>query len=65
MNDNEPINSGGQPRRPAWNKGKLGRSRRCGPVTFGAFGQSSKSQGARVTSHCSILQSTASCAAAM
>jgi hypothetical protein len=23
MNDNEPINSGGQPRRPPWNKGKL------------------------------------------
>jgi hypothetical protein len=23
MNDNQPINSGGQPRRPPWNKGKL------------------------------------------
>jgi integrase len=23
MNDNEPINSGGQSRRPPWNKGKL------------------------------------------
>ena len=23
MNDNEPINSRGQPRRPPWNKGKL------------------------------------------
>jgi hypothetical protein len=47
MNDNEPINSGGPPRRSPWNKGKLVGPKPPLRLTFGPFGRSPESPDAR------------------